>query len=50
MIRSANYKDKRNIIKKYPHTKPYLKRKGTLYIDEEKNEYRGFAFVKKEML
>lgn len=47
MIRVANYKDKRDIIKKYPHTKPYLKRKGILYVDEEDNEYKGFAFVQK---
>lgn len=47
MIRVANYRDKRNIIKQYPHTKSYLKRKGILYIDEEDNEYRGFAFVQK---
>lgn len=47
MIRVANYRDKRNIMKQYPHTKPYLKRKGTLYIDESDNEYRGFAFVQK---
>lgn len=47
MIRVANYRDKRNIMKQYPHTKPYLKRKGILYIDEEDSEYRGFAFVQK---
>lgn len=47
MIRVANYRDKRNIIKQYPHTKSYLKRKGILYVDEEDNAYRGFAFVQK---
>lgn len=47
MIRVANYIDKINIMKQYPYTKPYLKRKGILYIDEEDNEYRGFAFVQK---
>lgn len=47
MVRTAYYKDKRNIIKQYPHTKQFLKRKGILYVDEEDNEYRGFAFVQK---
>ena len=47
MIRVASYRDTRNIVKQYPYTKPYLKRKGVLYIDEEDNEYRGFAFVQK---
>ncbi len=47
MIRIANYRDKRNITKNYPHTKQHLKRKGILYIDEYNEQCRGFAFVQK---
>ncbi len=50
MVLIADGREKRNIIKKYPHTKPYLKRKGNLYIAEENNTLIGFAFVQKRSI
>ena len=50
MIELASYRDKKQIIKSYPYTKPYLKRKGTLYVDKINDECRGFAFVQKRKI
>ncbi len=47
MVTTAIPRQKRWIIKNYPHTKNYLKRKGILFIIEECNEIVAFAFVQR---
>lgn len=50
MIRVASLKEKRFIIKHYPHTAQFIKRKGTLYISVDERRISGFAFVQKRNL
>ncbi len=47
MVKIATYKQKKWITKNYPHTKNYLKRKGTLYIYENNEDIDAFAFIQR---
>ena len=50
MVRAAYYKDKRNIIKQYPHTKQFLKRKGILMLMKRTMNTEDLLLFKKERL
>lgn len=49
-IREAAFKEKKQIIRQYPHTRQFLKRQGILYIAAEKAQALGFAFVQRRKL
>lgn len=49
-IREASFAEKRQIIRQYPHTKPFLKRKGTLAVALEGGQPLGFAFVQRRKI
>ncbi len=47
MVKFATHKQNKWIIKNYPHTKKFLKRKGTLYVYEVNEKVEAFAFVQR---